>query len=127
MDPWPKGDYSRHIREAVMVVDNLPNINPTSGRVLGQGLLAIPISGSRHRWYSGENRDTEFLPRVYRTGAKYRPKEGTRGGPTPRGGSLAWPPSWPPQRGWPPFGPLEPSFALIFYIFMEFSEHFKYW
>src|ERR1041385_8125942 len=49
MDPWSKGDYSRHIREALMVVEKLPQINPPSGRVPGRGLLAIPISGSQ-RW-----------------------------------------------------------------------------
>jgi len=43
MDPWSKGDYSRHIWEPLMVVEKLPEINPSSGRVLGRRLLALPI------------------------------------------------------------------------------------
>ena len=38
-----KGDYSRHIREALMVVEKLPEVNPPSGRVSGQVRRAIPI------------------------------------------------------------------------------------
>jgi hypothetical protein len=79
MDPWSKVDYSRHIREALMVVKKLPEIDPPSGRVPGQGLLVIPISGSRRRWNNGEIRDTESLPRVFVSRSKYRPKKGTRG------------------------------------------------
>ena len=74
-----------------MVVEKLPEIDPPSGRVPGQGLLAIPISGSRWRWNSGEIRDTGFLLRVSGTGSKYRPKGGTRGGPLHPGGLLARP------------------------------------
>src|SRR4051812_2313917 len=54
MDPWSKGDYSRVIREASMVVEKLPEINPPSGRVPGQGLLAAPILKSRWRRNIGE-------------------------------------------------------------------------
>ena len=36
MDPWSKGDYSRHIREVLMVVEKPPEVNPPSGRVSGQ-------------------------------------------------------------------------------------------
>src|SRR4051794_20351254 len=79
MDPWSKGDYSRHIREALMVVEKLPEINPLSGRVPGQGLLMTPISESRRRRNSGENRVTEGLPRVFTPRAKYRRKGGTWG------------------------------------------------
>src|SRR4051812_28198647 len=79
MDPWSKGDYSLHIREALMVVEKLPEINPPSVRVQGQVLLAIPI---------------------------------LEGGWTPSG---------------TPFGRLESSEMLIFFIFfMEFSGHCKY-
>src|ERR1041385_3888535 len=49
MDPWSKVDYSRLIREASMVVEKLPEVNPPFGRVLGQGLLAAPILEAR-RW-----------------------------------------------------------------------------
>ena len=34
MDPWSKGDCSRHIREAIMVVEKTPKVNPPSGRVI---------------------------------------------------------------------------------------------
>ena len=30
MDPWSKEDYSRHIREALMVVEKLSEVNPSS-------------------------------------------------------------------------------------------------
>ena len=40
MDPWSKVDYSRHIREEYMEMEGLPEVNPPSGRVPGQGLLA---------------------------------------------------------------------------------------
>src|SRR4051812_34382603 len=74
MDPWSKGDYSRHIQEALMVLEQLPEINPPSGRVPGQGLLAIPISGPRRRRNSGENRITGVLSSVFTLRVKYRRK-----------------------------------------------------
>src|SRR3954468_7277053 len=43
MDPWSKVDYSRHIREASMEIEGLPEVIPPSGRVPGQRLLAAPI------------------------------------------------------------------------------------
>src|SRR3954463_3785677 len=49
MDPWSKVDYSRIIREASMVEERLPEVNPPSGRVSGRGLLALPILEAR-RW-----------------------------------------------------------------------------
>ena len=135
MDPWSKVDYSRLIREALMVVEKLPEINPPSGNVPGRGLLAIPILESLRQWNSGENRDTGSLFRVSGTGCKYRPKGGTRGGPHLPGGLWARPPSWPRQvAAWEgvaplrlPFGVLEASVTLIFYIFfLEFFGHYKY-
>ena len=36
MDPWSKEDYSRNIREALMVVEKLPEVTPPSGKVPGQ-------------------------------------------------------------------------------------------
>ena len=113
MDPCSKVDYSRHIREALLVVEKLPEIDPPSGRVSGQGLLAIPISGSRRRRNSGEIRDTGFLRRVSGIGSKYRPKGGTGGGPLHPGGQGARPHPRPRQEGawapWPTSGsPLWP-------------------
>ena len=43
MDPWSKVDYSRLIREASMAMVKLPEMNPPSVRMPGQGLLAAPI------------------------------------------------------------------------------------
>ena len=106
MDPWSKVDYSRHIREALMVVEKLTEINPPSGRVPGRGLLAIPILESLRRRNSGENRDAGSLFRVSASGCKYRPKGGTRGGPHLPGGLWARPPSWPRQvAAWEGGGP----------------------
>ena len=47
MDPWSKVDYSWIIREASMVVEKLPKVNPLSGRVPGRGLLVLPILEAR--------------------------------------------------------------------------------
>src|SRR4051812_898616 len=107
MDPWYKVDHSCHIREVLMVVEKLREINPPSDRVPGQVRLAIPILESQRRWNSGENRVMEGLLRVFVAGDKYRPKEGTGGGPTPPGGSLAQPPLGPCQEAtWEGVGPL---------------------
>ena len=42
-DPWSNGDYSRHIREASMAMDGLPEGLSPSGRVPEQLLQAAPI------------------------------------------------------------------------------------
>src|SRR4051812_14085715 len=49
MDPWSKVDYSRHIREASMAMEGLPEVNPPSERVPGQRLLAPPILKRRRQ------------------------------------------------------------------------------
>src|SRR4051812_32636174 len=90
MDPWSKGDYSRHIREALMVVEKLPEVNAPSGRVPVRDLLG-PDLGSAARKNKGENRDLVFLARVSGTGCKYRPKGGTSGGVPHPGAFLARP------------------------------------
>ena len=54
MDPWSKVDYSRHIREASMVVEKLPEVIPPSGRVPGRSLLMLPILEARWRRNRGE-------------------------------------------------------------------------
>src|SRR4051812_12548976 len=91
MDPWSKADYSRHIREAVMVVEKLSEINPPSGRVPVQVRLEIPIFELQRRWYIGEYREKKCLSRIFVARGKYRPKGGTRGGPLHPGGLLARP------------------------------------
>src|ERR1044072_4534301 len=95
MDPWSKGDYSRHIREASMAMDGLPEGVPPSGRVPGQLLLASPILKRRWRWYREENGNSSSILGVSSAGTKYRPKGAPRGAtgqpggcPTrPRGGA----------------------------------------
>src|SRR4051812_17966816 len=84
MDPWSKGDYSWNIREALMVVEKLLEVNPPSVRVLGRGLLVLPILEARRRQNKGANRDAGFLSRIFGTGCIYRPKGAPGGGPSPR-------------------------------------------
>src|SRR3954463_586524 len=78
MDPSSKGDYSRHIREASMVVERLPEVNPPSGRVPGSGILVLPIFESRRRRNREVIRDAGFSPRASSTGVKIA-RRGTRG------------------------------------------------
>src|ERR1041384_6699997 len=79
MDPWSKVDYSRHIREASMAMEELPKVNPPSGRVPGQRLLAAPIL---KRW---QRQNREGIGKkgppleCFRTGGKYRRKGASRG------------------------------------------------
>src|SRR3954464_4789092 len=54
MDPRSKVDYSRIIREASMVEEKLPEVDPPSGRVLGRGLLTLPILEARQRRNRGK-------------------------------------------------------------------------
>src|SRR4051812_48288687 len=95
MDPWFKVDYSRHIREASMEMEGLPEVNPPSGRVSGQRLLAAPILKRRRR-----NREEigkgGSLPRVSSSGAKYRRKGAARGGT--RGPGAPWMRPYPCPR-----------------------------
>ena len=122
MDPWSKGDYSRRIREAVMVMERPPEVNPPSGRVPGQVLQAIPRSESRRRWNSRDFRVTGFSSRVFGTRAKYMPKGSLKGAPlaqAARGRShpLGRAEEAPGQGVAPlgaPFGLLESYFVDIF-------------
>ena len=111
MDPWSKVDYSRHIREASMAMEVLPEVNPPSVRVPGQHLLAGPILKRQQRWNREEIRKKGSLPRVSVTGAKYW-RKGAAKGPT-RGLGAPWPRPhpWPRHQGaWGPGGPpLAPS------------------
>ena len=98
MDSWSKEDYSRHVREASMAVEKLPEVNPPSGRVPGRGLLTLPISEALRRRNDGEIRDSGCDARVFSRRTKYRPKEGTGGGGTHPGDLLARPRAWPCQQ-----------------------------
>src|SRR3954470_22409982 len=86
MDPWSKGDYSRIIREASMVVEKVPVVILPSGRMPGRVLLALPILEARRR----RNRDAivEKGSRLegFETCFKYTRKGGVgrpQGGPGP--------------------------------------------
>ena len=54
MDLWSKEDYSRHIPEASMVEEKLPEVDPPSGRVSGRVLTVLPILEARRRRNRGE-------------------------------------------------------------------------
>src|SRR3954471_21104619 len=108
MDPWSKGDYSRIIREASMVVEKVPVVILPSGRVPGRVLLALPILEARRR----RNRDVIAKKgsrlEGFGTSVKYRPKGDVRGhlggpGPPP---PPARPGGGPRHQGaWGPRGP----------------------
>src|SRR4051812_39484211 len=135
MDPWSKVDYSRHIRVASMEMEGLPEVNPPSGRVPGQRLLAAPILKRQRRRNREEIGKRGSMPRVSSSGGKYR-RKGQPGGPpgsqtplgrdpTPGRTTRALGPWWVPSGSHliipEAFG------ALIFYlIFREFIGHFKY-
>src|ERR1041384_2648835 len=80
MDPWSKGDYSRHIREASMAMDGLPKGVPPSGRVPRQLLQAAPILLRRRQRYRGEFARKRSILGVSTPRAKYR-RRGHRGDP----------------------------------------------
>src|SRR4051812_3936712 len=124
MDPWSKGDYSRIIREASMVVEKVPVAMLPSGRVPGRVLLALPILEARRR----RNRDAIVEkgshPEGFEMCFKYTPKGGVGrllGGPGAppcgQGGraTRAPRPLVAPLRLY--FGVLLGSRTLIFYIF----------
>src|SRR4051812_32336848 len=94
MDPWSKGDYSRVIQEAFMVVERLPVVILPSGRVPGRVLLALPILEARRRWNRDEIVKKGSVLEGFGTGVKYRPKGGISG-------DLGGPGAPPP----PPAGP----------------------
>src|SRR3954464_10781265 len=90
MDPWSKGDYSRHIWEVSMAMEGLPEVVPPSGRVPGQLLLAALIL-KRRRLYREEFRNNRSILGVSSAGAKYRPKGAPRGATKQRGGQAVRP------------------------------------
>src|SRR3954469_1755624 len=89
MDPWSKVDYSRHIREASMPMEGLPEVVPPSGRVPGKLLLAAPILKWRWWRYREENGNKRSILGVSSARAKYRPRGAPRGPTRDPGGSLA--------------------------------------
>src|SRR4051812_10141987 len=79
MDPWSKVDYSRHIREASMGVDGLPEVVPPSGRMPRQRLLAAPILKRRRRRYREEIEKRTSILGVSSMRAIYRRRVAARG------------------------------------------------
>src|SRR3954470_23788086 len=105
MHPWSKVDYSRHIREASMGVDGLPEVVPPSGRVTGQLLPAAPILKRRRRWYREETGKRTSILGVSSVRAIYIQREAARGSTREPGGSLARPSPGPRHQGaWGPGG-----------------------
>src|SRR3954470_2776316 len=114
MDPWSKGDYSRIVREASMVVEKVPVVILPSGRVPGRVLLALPILEARRRRNRDEIANNGSRPEGFETCFKYRPKGGVErflggpGAPPARPGGAAppghlgpwWPPSGSPSGSW---------------------------
>ena len=108
-----------------MVMEGPPEINPPSGRVPGQELLLIPISGSRWWRNSGENVDKVSSSGVFRSGGINRAEVGHQGwahlARQLEGAARPWPCQVTPCPGggspWPPFGLLESSFIKDFLKF----------
>src|SRR4051812_8322113 len=109
MDPLSKGNYSRHIREASMAMEGLPEVVPPSGRVPGQLFLAAPIL-KRRRQYREEMGKRASILGLSSARAKYRRRGAPRGATRDPEGSLACLSPWPRHQGaWAPGGgPLVP-------------------
>src|SRR6187401_3450948 len=102
MDSWFKGDYSRVIREASMVVEKLPVVILPSGRVPGRVLLVLLILEARRRRNKDEIAKEGSVLEGFGTRVKYMPKGGISGG---LGGPGA--PPGAARRGAAPPGRLE--------------------
>ena len=114
MDPWSKGDYSRIIREASMVVEKLPVVILPSGRVPGRVLLVLPILEAPRRRNRDEIAKKGSVLEGFGTRCKYMPKGSANRGlgaqaATWRGQGLGraarppgpwWPPSGCPSAAW---------------------------
>src|ERR1043165_9449133 len=124
MDPWSKGDYSRHIQEALMVVEKLPKVNHSSGRVRGHVRWAAPILESRRRRNRGRYREKGSVLEGFWIGvgpSPKRPAGAARGHAAPAGclGGACDP------SGSSSVIPEASCTLILYYIFLEFLEHFK--
>src|SRR3954466_13738518 len=106
MDPWSKVDYSRIIREASMMEEKLPEVNPPSGRVPGRGLMALPILEARQLWNRGEIAKKGSVLRSFTSRRIYRRRGAVRGATRGLGDPLArphlrthWEGAWVPGGG----------------------------
>src|SRR3954470_16372061 len=111
MDPWSKGDYSRIIREASMVVEKVPVVILPSGRVPGRILLALPILEARRRRNRDEIAKKGSRLEGFGTNVKYRPKGDVRGHLGGPGAPPARPGGGPRHQG--ALGPGGPPPALL--------------
>src|SRR3954467_6750030 len=89
--PMVEGDYSRHIREASMAMDGLPEGVSPSGRVPEQLLQVAPILKRWRRRYRGEFSKMRSVLRVSTPRAKYRRRGASRGPTRQSGGCPARP------------------------------------
>src|SRR3954464_9357908 len=107
-DPWSKVDYSRHIREASMAMEGLPEGVYPFDRVPEQLLQAAPILKRRRRRNREGFAKKGSASKGFRTRGKYRRRGESGGHPGQPGGPLARPkvglrqaPSWVPGGGPP--------------------------
>src|SRR4051812_36083952 len=91
MDSWSNVDYSQIIREASMVVEKLPEVNPPSCRVPGRGLLVLPMLEARRRRNRGEIAKKGSIFGGFGGRGKYRGRGAARGATRGPGGPLARP------------------------------------
>ena len=110
-----------------MVMEGPPEINPPSGKVPGQELLLILISGSRWQRNSGENVEKESSLGIFRSRGINRAKVGHQGWAhlARRPGGAASP--WPCQvAAWPGGGsPMPPLRASGVFLHKRFSGNFS--
>src|SRR3954465_14101084 len=99
MDPWSKVDYSWIIREASMVEEKLPEVNPPSGRVPGRGLLALPILEAQRRRNRGEIAKKGSVFQGFPSRRIYRRRGAARGATRGPGCPLARPYPSPRREG----------------------------
>src|ERR1041385_7529646 len=104
-DPWSKGNYSWHIREASMVERRLLEVVPPSGRVPGRSLLVLPFSEAR-RWRNrGEIAKKGSVLEGFPRQRIYRRRGAARGATRGPGAPLARPaPRARHQGAWAPGG-----------------------
>src|SRR4051812_9295494 len=122
MDPWSKVDYSRVIREVSMAMEKLPEVDPPSGRVPRQRLLAALILKRRRRRNEEGIGKKGSAPRVIGARGKYRQKgvaRGHQGIQAPPGCGLGWDratraPGPLVVALWPHFGSFERFFCADF-------------
>src|SRR6187399_1466731 len=116
MDPWSKGDYSRLIREASMVVEKLPVVVLPSGRVPGRVLLMLPILEALRRRNRGEITKKGSVLQGFGMRGIYMRRGATRGGAGAPGAPLAR-----PGVGSPPSLLLDPANGEE--MLMEIQQH----